>query len=497
MDILYRSTRDQAQQTMTASQAVLQGLSPDGGLFVPTQLPELNLELSELLHLSYPELAYKILQPFFNDYTKEELEACLAKAYGKNFTTPEITPVEFKGDLAYLELFHGPTIAFKDLALQLLPHLLQTAAAKNQTALQTMILTATSGDTGKAAMEGFADVKDTQIIVFYPKDGVSEIQERQMRTQKGKNTHVVGITGNFDDAQTKVKEIFDDQAFAQEIRQENYQLSSANSINIGRLFPQVVYYFYAYSQLLKAKQIKVGDKVNFSVPTGNFGDILAGWYAKKLGLPINKLLCASNENNVLTEFFRTGTYDRNRDFYVTTSPSMDILVSSNLERLLFYTLGEDSKATAKLMEQLKTTGKYQLSPVLMEQLAQTFYADFATQEQTATEIAQLFDDAKYPLDPHTAVGSFVAHKYQAETNDQTPMVVVSTASPYKFPEAVLHALGEKNVAPGLAAVTQLHELIKQPYPPTINALFDAPLLHDQTCAPADMKALVAQIIREN
>lgn len=497
MAISYRSTRDHHATPFSASQAVLQGLSPDGGLFVPDHLPQLNLELMALPKLTYQELALKILQPFFSDYTATELQECIAKAYGDNFTSPQITPVKFTDELAYLELFHGPTIAFKDLALQLLPHLLQLAAQKKQTALKTVILTATSGDTGKAAMAGFADVKDTQIIVFYPKDGVSEVQEKQMRSQTGANTHVVAITGNFDDAQTKVKEIFDDPNMILALRQQGYQFSSANSINIGRLFPQMVYYFYAYGQILKAGKITAGQAVNFSVPTGNFGDILAGWYAKKLGLPIKKLLCASNENNVLTDFFASGIYDRKRPFHVTTSPSMDILVSSNLERLLFYTLDQDAAKTAYLMNQLSTRGVYTLDAELIAKLQAEFFADFATIDQTATEIKRVFEKEAYPLDPHTAVGSFVARQYQLKTGDLTPMIVVSTASPYKFPEAVLDALDKRQEATGLAALEQLQQVIAQPYPQTIAELFTAPLLHDLTCDPKDMKKLVLKLVEQN
>jgi threonine synthase len=336
MEILYQSTRDPLAKKVTASQAILQGLSPDGGLYVPTQIPIIETPLIELAKLSYQELAFKILKPYLNDFSTQELQTCLAAAYGNNFDNPAIAPLTEHAGAFYLELFHGPTIAFKDLALQLLPQLMITAAHKNQLEKEIVILTATSGDTGKAAMAGFADVPGTKIIVFYPKNGVSPVQEKQMLTQTGNNTFVLGIDGNFDQAQTNVKKIFNDQSFKQQLDLNGYQFSSANSINIGRLLPQIVYYFYAYSQLLTAGKIKAGDKINFSVPTGNFGDILAGYYAKQMGLPIKKLICASNKNHVLTDFFNSGTYDRKRPFYVTSSPSMDILVSSNLERLLYY-----------------------------------------------------------------------------------------------------------------------------------------------------------------
>lgn len=491
MPVLYRSTRAQTPQTFTASQAILQGLSPDGGLFVPEKLPQITLDLKELASLSYQELAFRLLQPFFSDFSESELRDCLNKAYGKNFTSPEITPVILKDGLFYLELFHGPTIAFKDLALQLLPHLLTTAAKKNGSSLQTLILTATSGDTGKAAMAGFADVPETQIIVFYPQDGVSAIQARQMQTQTGANTHVVAITGNFDDAQTKVKEIFDDQSFATKLHTAGFQTSSANSINIGRLFPQMVYYFYAYGQLLKQGQLKAGQKIDFSVPTGNFGDILAGWYAKKLGLPLGRLICASNENNVLTDFFQTGIYDRRREFHVTTSPSMDILVSSNLERLLFYALDKDGAKVAQLMHELKQNGYYTLPKEALAKLQAEFLADFATEDQTAAEIKRVFTKTGYPLDPHTAVASAVAFRH----THTTPLVVVATASPYKFPEAVLEALGHEH-ASGLKAVKQLHEVIKWPYPQTIQTLFEAPVKEALNCAPEEMPQMIFEILAQ-
>lgn len=496
MATLYRSTRADNAELFSASQAILKGASPDGGLFLPEKLPALDLNLNELKDLSYQELALKILSPFFSDYTKEELTECIAKAYA-SFSDPLVTPVKKHGDLNYLELFYGPTIAFKDVALQLLPKLLQVAATKNKADLKSLILTATSGDTGKAAMAGFEDVKDTEIIVFYPKDGVSEIQERQMRTQTGKNTHVVGITGNFDDAQTNVKKIFDDPKMRQKIATYGYQFSSANSINIGRLFPQMVYYFFAYGQLVKQNQITVGQEINFSVPTGNFGDILAGWYAKKLGLPIKKLLCASNENNVLTDFFETGIYDKRREFHITTSPSMDILVSSNLERLLFYVLNKDGKKTADLMKQLQENGHYSLESDQVLELKKDFFAANASDQTVAKEINDVFSKTGYLLDPHTAVASNVARQYQAKTGDKTPLVVVSTASPYKFPKAVLEALKQPVPASGMDALTKLHALCKLPYPQTIKDLFSAPIIHDLTCDPEEMKELVLKIIEQN
>lgn len=495
MQTLYRSTRDLKGQTITASQAVLQGLSPDGGLYVPTSIPEIDLDLNELKDLSYQDLAYKILRPLFSDYTDEELRSCIDKAYGDQWDTQEIAPVDYHADNAYLELFHGPTIAFKDVALQLLPHLMTVAAKKNGSDKDIVILTATSGDTGKAAMAGFADVPHTQIIVFYPKDGVSAIQEKQMLTQTGKNTHVVGITGNFDVAQTNVKKLFNDKELAETIAKAGYQFSSANSINIGRLFPQIVYYFYAYGKLVKDGRISIGDKINFSVPTGNFGDILAGWFAKKLGLPVNKLICASNKNNILTDFFNKGTYDKNRPFYVTSSPSMDILVSSNLERLLFYVSGEDANKTAELMNQLSVSGKYTIDSDMRAKLAD-FAADFATEDETAAEISRVFSADKTAIDPHTAVASKAAESYKANTGDNSPLVVVSTASPYKFPQAVLNALDAKGKDErGLEAVKYLQEKISVKLPETVQRLFDAPTLHDTVASPDEMKTTVVEILK--
>lgn len=497
MTLLYRSTRDPQGKTYTASQAVLQGLSPDGGLFVPTEIPKLDFELADLSKFSYQELALHILQAFFTDYTTAELEACITAAYSTNFTDPAITPLSYQAGNAYLELFHGPTIAFKDLALQLLPHLMTTAAQKNQHDQDIVILTATSGDTGKAAMAGFADVAGTKIIVFYPRDGVSSVQEKQMLTQTGENTYVVGINGNFDHAQTKVKELFNNQILAQNLAAHHLAFSSANSINIGRLFPQIIYYFAAYGQLLRDSKITLGQKINFSVPTGNFGDILAGYFAKKLGLPIKKLICASNKNKVLTDFFNSGRYDRQRPFYVTSSPSMDILVSSNLERLLFYITGEDATKTAALMDQLSQVGHYQLDSEVFQNLGD-FAAGFADEVQTATEIKRVATLDDYILDPHTAVASAVAKNYQKASGDLSPMVIVSTASPYKFPQAVLEALEtDSQHAEGLEAVTELQAKLQTPLPPTVATLFEAPIRHHLTCDPQDMEEMVRQILKVN
>ena len=383
MEPMYRSTRSEGK-TVTASQAILKGLAEDGGLFVPTSIPSLDKSFADIAKLNYQETAYEVMKKFFTDFTEEELKNCITKAYDDKFDTKEIAPLVEKDGTYYLELFHGATIAFKDMALSILPHLLTTSAKKNHITNEIVILTATSGDTGKAALAGFADVEGTSIIVFYPKNGVSRIQERQMVTQKGKNTKVVGITGNFDDAQSGVKAMFNNKELAKTMAEKGYQFSSANSINIGRLVPQVVYYVYSYTRLLGQGVVKEGEPVNFVVPTGNFGNILAAFYAKNLGLPIAKLICASNENKVLFDFFSTGTYDRNREFVLTSSPSMDILISSNLERLIYRIAGNDAEKNAEFMRALTEEGKYMITDEMRAQLAD-FYGNYTTEEETAEE----------------------------------------------------------------------------------------------------------------
>ena len=427
MDILYKSTRG-GESGVTASRAVLEGLAGDGGLFVPERMPSLDVPMEKLAGMSYQELAYEVMSRFLTDYTEEELKGCIARAYDEKFDTPEIAPLR-KADGAYfLELFHGATIAFKDMALSILPHLMTAAARKNQVKNEIVILTATSGDTGKAAMAGFADVPGTRIIVFYPKDGVSPVQERQMVTQKGDNTYVVAIRGNFDDAQTGVKKMFGDAALAADLDRAGFQFSSANSINIGRLVPQVAYYVYAYAQLVKQGEIAAGDRINVTVPTGNFGNILAAYYAKQMGLPIGRLICASNENKVLYDFFRTGVYDKNREFILTSSPSMDILVSSNLERLIYRVAGEDPEKTRSLMESLSGTGSYEITGEMREKLGD-FYGNYAGEDEVSAVIAKLYREDRYVIDTHTAVAACVLEKYREETGDTAKTVIASTASP--------------------------------------------------------------------
>ena len=427
MEILYKSTRG-GESGVTASRAVLEGLACDGGLFVPEKLPALDVPMDRLAQMTYQELAYEVMSRFLTDYTEEELKGCIARAYDKKFDTPEIAPLRKTEDAYFLELFHGATIAFKDMALSILPHLMTTAAKKNRVENEIVILTATSGDTGKAAMAGFADVPGTRIIVFYPKDGVSPVQERQMVTQKGENTHVVAIRGNFDDAQTGVKKMFGDADLAKDLERAGFQFSSANSINIGRLVPQVAYYVYAYAQLVKKGEIAAGDTIHVTVPTGNFGNILAAYYAKQMGLPIGRLLCASNENKVLYDFFRTGVYDKNREFILTSSPSMDILVSSNLERLIYRIAGEDPKKTGDLMASLSGAGSYEITGEMKEKL-EDFYGNYATEEEVSESIAGLYRKEGYVIDTHTAVAACVLEKYRRETGDDTKTVIASTASP--------------------------------------------------------------------
>ena len=401
MDLLYRSTRNN-EETAKASEAILRGLAGEGGLYVPEQIPALNVSMEELSKMRYQDVAYEVMKLFLTDFTEEELRHCINSAYDKKFDTPRIAELVKKDGAYFLELFHGATIAFKDMALSILPYLLTTSAKKNHVKNEIVILTATSGDTGKAALAGFADVPGTKIIVFYPKHGVSPIQEKQMITQRGDNTYVIGIEGNFDDAQTGVKKMFSDAALAEEMAAAGYQFSSANSINIGRLVPQVVYYVYSYAALLAKGEIADGEKINVVVPTGNFGNILAAYYAKQMGVPIAKLICASNENKVLFDFFATGCYDKNREFILTSSPSMDILISSNLERLIYQTAGRDAEKNNAYMKALNETGRYEITDEMREQL-KDFYGNFASEEETAAAIKDVYEKTGYIMDTHTAV----------------------------------------------------------------------------------------------
>lgn len=494
MQVLYKSTRGMGEP-VTASKAILKGLSEDGGLFVPTRIPSLDIPMETLSQMTYQETAYEIMSRFFTDFTEEELKHCINSAYDQKFDTEEIAPLREANGTYFLELFHGATIAFKDMALSILPHLMTTAAKKNQVKNEIVILTATSGDTGKAAMAGFADVPGTRIIVFYPKHGVSPIQERQMVTQKGSNTYVVGITGNFDDAQSAVKEMFNDKALAEELKEAGFQFSSANSINIGRLVPQIVYYVYAYASLVRKGSIQAGDKINVVVPTGNFGNILAAYYAKQMGLPIRKLICASNENRVLYDFFRTGTYDRKREFILTSSPSMDILISSNLERLIYRLTGEDSAACKERMDALATGGAYTISEEMKSQL-EDFYGNYCSEGETREAISATYYGSGYVIDPHTAVAAGVYQKYLRETEDSTPTVIASTASPYKFTRSVMDALSDRYEGlDDFALADALEKLSRVKLPKAVEEIRTAPVLHQRVVDVADMPATVKEILK--
>lgn len=499
MGVIYNSTRN-SSVTATASEAILKGLAEDGGLFVPDHIPALDRSMREFSGLTYQETAYEVMKLFLTDFTEEELKDCIAKAYDAKFDTEEIVPIREADGAYYLELFHGPTIAFKDMALSLLPHLMIASARKNHRKEEIVILTATSGDTGKAALAGFAGVKGTRIIVFYPKSGVSPIQERQMVTQKGENTYVVGIRGNFDDAQTGVKKIFSDRELGERLAQKGYRFSSANSINIGRLVPQIVYYVYAYARLLKDGKIVDGQPVNITVPTGNFGNILAAYYAKKMGVPVARLICASNENKVLYDFFQTGVYDRNRDFVLTSSPSMDILISSNLERLIYHIAGEDARADRKFMEQLAESGKYEITGEMRKQLGD-FYGGYADEAHAAGAIRRIYEDCGYVIDTHTAVAAAVYEKYAAETGDGTPTLIASTASPFKFTGSVMEAV-QGNVGGACAAAGKddfeladaLSRIAGVPVPSAVREIRNAPVLHDRVCGREEMAETVKEIL---
>ena len=422
------------------------------------------------------------------------MKSCIDKAYDEKFDTEEIAPLVKAEGAYYLELFHGATIAFKDMALSILPHLLTTSAKKNQVKNDIVILTATSGDTGKAALAGFADVPGTKIIVFYPKGGVSPIQEKQMVTQKGDNTFVVGIKGNFDQAQSGVKAIFGDKELAKEMDAAGYQFSSANSINIGRLVPQVVYYVYAYAKLLANGEIAEGEKINVVVPTGNFGNILAAYYAKNMGLPIDKFICASNENKVLYDFFTTGTYDKNRDFILTTSPSMDILISSNLERLIYKIAGNDSAKNKDLMTSLNTEGKYDITEEMKAEL-KDFYGNYASEEETAKVIKEIYEKTGYVIDTHTAVAAVVCNKYKEETNDSNKTVIASTASPFKFTRSVMNAIDEKYDSMGdFELVDELSKIANVKVPNAIEEIRNANVLHDTVCEVEEMPVVVKKFL---
>ena len=495
MDIKYVSTRGDKEK-VTASQAILRGIAPDGGLYVPETFPKLDKSLTELKGLNYREIAYEVMKLFLTDFTEEELKACIDSAYDSKFDTEEIVPMKEADGLIYLELFHGPTLAFKDMALSILPYLMVTSAKKNNLREKIIILTATSGDTGKAALAGFADVEGTGIIVFYPKDGVSPFQRQQMVTEKGKNTSVVAIEGNFDDAQNGVKAIFSDKELAAELKEKGYVFSSANSINIGRLVPQIVYYVYAYVKMIEEGKLNLGDLLDVCVPTGNFGNILAASFAKEIGLPLGKLICASNTNKVLFDFFKTGTYDRDREFTLTISPSMDILISSNLERLIYRLCDCDAAKNAKFMSELVNEGRYTIDKTMADKLTD-FEAGFATEEDTLHTIKEVFDKTGYVIDTHTAVAAFVANEYRNKNTSHNKLLIASTASPFKFAGSVLKALENdkvENFTSEWDKIRELERISGKKLPETARDIENAKVIHKDICAKDEMKALVKEKI---
>lgn len=491
--MLYTSTRKKLEN-ITSTKAILQGISEEGGLFIPTELPKMDFTLDELSKWGYQELAYRVIKLFFEDIKEEDLKHCITHAYDEKFDTKEITPLVHTKTANFLELFHGPTIAFKDMALSILPYFMLVSKKYNKEEKDIVILTATSGDTGKAALEGFANVEGTKIIVFFPQDGVSEVQKRQMLTTEGDNTLVVGVEGNFDDCQTTVKEIFADKEFAKEIADKNYKFSSANSINIGRLVPQVAYYFAAYGKMMKDGKLKAGEAMNVVVPTGNFGNILAAYYAKQMGLPIQKLICASNTNKVLFDFLQTGTYDRNRAFHLTTSPSMDILISSNLERLLYHISGESTEEVCSLMNALKTKGQYTISDEMKANL-KDFYGGYADDQMTKDYIKKVYNEENYLMDTHTAVAYAVYDTYVKDTKDHTPTVIISTASPYKFTGSVMSAIDEKYEGVNdFTLLEEMHHLIQGAMPKAMDQIATRPIKHKKVCEVQDMKQVVSDFL---
>lgn len=491
--LMYCSTRGKSTP-VAASEAIRKGIADDGGLFVPVTIPALTTPLSELAQLEYRELAWQILSLYLTDFTEEELRYAIAGAYDDKFDTPEVAPLVETAGVGFLELFHGPTLAFKDMALSILPYLMKTAVEKDGQGKEVVILTATSGDTGKAALEGFAGVPGTHIIVFFPEHGVSLVQKRQMVTQAGENTYVIGIEGNFDDAQSGVKTMFTNRSLIEAMDRKGFVFSSANSINIGRLIPQIVYYYHAYLRAMVKGIVRSGEPLNFAVPTGNFGNILAGYYAKKMGLPVGKLVCASNQNKVLYDFFATGIYDREREFHVTMSPSMDILISSNLERLLWHIGGESAESVSAHMAQLSTDGKYEITETMKENL-DSFSGGFATEEETAMAIRNVFESAGYLMDPHTAVAYSVYQSYRKQTGDTVPTVVVSTASPYKFTTAVMKAVDPRYAdKDDFALFAEMEKLTGVLIPTAVKGLEARPVLHKRVCETNEMQQMVENIL---
>ncbi len=489
----YKSTRN-SNVNVTSAQAIAQGISKEGGLFVPSEIPEITFDdIKTLGEMSYPERAAFIFSKYLTDFSGAEIRYCVDNAYSdKNFDTKNICELAHLFDGTYmLELWHGPTCAFKDMALQILPYLITTSLKKINLDKKVVILVATSGDTGKAALEGFRDVDGTQIMVFYPVDGVSPMQKKQMTTQEGNNVAVCAIKGNFDDAQNGVKAIFTDKKVEKKLDENGLMFSSANSINWGRLAPQIIYYVSSYAQLVYDYEIEPGEKINIVVPTGNFGNILAAYYAKKMGVPVNKLICASNFNNVLTDFLKTGIYDRNRQFFTTISPSMDILISSNLERLLYHLCGENDAQIKEWFGSLAESGRYEVSDEVKSILKEEFYAGCCDDDKTKECIKEQYDKYSYTCDTHTAVAVKVYEDYRNETNDMTKTIIASTASPYKFSNSVLEALGEYDANMNeFELVDRLYEVSKLEVPRSLAELKDKEIRFDDTIEKADMKAFV-------
>jgi len=486
----YYSTRNK-DNVVSSMEAIIKGIAEDGGLFVPEAFPALP-KLEDIRNLTYKELAKLILGLYFDDYPEEDLEEAVNGAYGDKFGNREPVRLVDKGGVNFLELFHGPTLAFKDMALTILPYLMRSALLSKGVEEEVVVLAATSGDTGKAALEGFRDVPGVNVVVFYPEGGVSQLQRLQMITQKGENTHVLAIKGNFDDAQKGVKDIFGDLDYNKELKEEGYVLSSANSINIGRLIPQVVYYVYAYLDLLRKGRIEVGQEVNIVVPTGNFGNILAAYYAKMMGLPIDRLICSSNDNKVLTDFFETGTYDRRRDLLLTSSPSMDILVSSNLERFLFHISGNDHQAVREMMEDLSREGYFKWSDFSREEI----YGEFADEDEVSSAIRDLYESEGYVMDPHTAVAYRVYKKYLKETGDSKPAIIASTASPFKFPEKVISSMGEEVPQDLFTGIGIVAKSMDVEIPSQVSELESLPVLHGDVCRKDEMKEMILKLLRE-
>ncbi len=484
----YYSTRNKANR-VSSMDAIIKGIADDGGLFVPESIPTLP-DLDDLKSLDYIALAKEILAMYFDDYSDDEISNAVEGAYIEKFNHNNPVKLQKKGGAYFLELFHGPTLAFKDMALTILPYLMRTALLRKGIKEEVVILTATSGDTGKAALEGFRDVPGVNVVVFYPKDGVSSMQELQMKSQQGKNNHVVAMEGNFDDAQKGVKEIFADEKFNELLQKRGYLLSSANSINIGRLVPQIIYYVYGYLTLLNENKIEKGEKINIVVPTGNFGNILAAFYAKEMGLPIETLICASNDNDVLTTFLETGVYDKKRDLLLTSSPSMDILVSSNLERFLFHVSGEDDTAIKKMMNQLDEEGSFRWDDFSKANI----YGECASEKDVTNSINKLYEDEGYLMDPHTAVGYSVYRKFLKETGDIKPTIIASTASPFKFPDKVITSINLPVPNNLFKSMEIISEAMDMKIPLKVKELEHLPILHETICTKENMKDVVLKVL---